>query len=155
MGWVSLQVPREAAGYVEAVTGGCASRPMKIDERTELVVRMGMPVKQHGPACKSCPDDGPCFPEPPGLRRNVVRGRTASAMSLYAEGEEERGSPAAGVHSPIQVDWEGQQVGVPRDCPRRASCYVGRTGSVLDLLGWATDLVGTELHKNKSVAPFE
>jgi len=49
MGWVSLQVPREAVGYVESVARGGVSRPMQIDERTELVVRMGMPVKQHGP----------------------------------------------------------------------------------------------------------
>lgn len=88
-GWMSLQVPREAAGYVEAVAGGGASRPMRIDESTELFVRMGMPVKQHGPTRESCPDDGPGFPEPPRLWRNVARGRTASTMSLDAEGEEE------------------------------------------------------------------
>ena len=76
-------------------------------------------------------------------------------MSLDAEGEEERGSLAVSVPSPLRVDWEGQQVVVPRDRPRRASCHVGRTGSVLDLLGRATDLVGTELHENKSVAPSE
>ena len=45
MGWISLQVPREAAGYVEVVAGGGAYRPMRIDERTELVVRLGMFVK--------------------------------------------------------------------------------------------------------------
>ena len=76
-------------------------------------------------------------------------------MSLNAVGKEERRSPAAYVLAPLRVDWEGHQVGVPMDRPRRASCHGGMTGSVLDLLGRATDLVGTELHKNKSMDPSE